>query len=114
MKEGRLLEAVLEKSKTRDGARPAPAFVSNFEHFNGEGVAGFGAADGDGPGQSVNFITIDLQEVLNRGAGADLTTARVDAFHSYGIAGVDSQARSKRVVPSRVGGFGEESVFGHG
>ena len=57
----RLGEALLQKAESFDHARPAPAFVRDFENVDLQHVAGLGALNEDRAGERVDAAAIDGQ-----------------------------------------------------
>ncbi len=102
MKERCLLEALFQKTKTGNRARPTPTLMFNFQHLNRESIPRLCAMDRNWTGEGMDLAAIDRQEVFDRRTGPHLASARVDALHVNEVARVNGQTRREGIVPSRV------------
>jgi hypothetical protein len=95
-------EVVGQEAEARDARRPAPVRRHEVDQLDLEGIAWFGALDGDRPVDLVDAIEIEPGEVLQRRGRGQLPAARVEAVEGDRAARRHRRERGDRRVPGEV------------
>lgn len=106
-------EALVEEAEAGDDGAVGPAFVSDFEDVDLEGIAGGGLFEEDGAGEGVDAGSVDGAQVIQGRGGADLAAGGVEGVDVYSVSGGDVEARREGCVPEGVSGLGGEGMGGH-